>query len=326
MSTWRGHLLRQKRDKLVKERLMMRMSNNLANTDELRGIIGMVMREAVSLIDADRAVLFLYNKDRKHLYTLSGLGLNTVAKVRKVTTRDSLLSQDEDDKELLDAITESRPVTQAGLESESFLSRKIVNVADAYSDDRFQDEDRRKDRHEGYKTVQILCAPVCIDRISDPVGVLRVVNNRAFAGPFSSDSEDMIMAFCSQIARAVVGVMKARQECTIKIERFLQRYQNSKMARAFQSWLIVYMQARRLRNMQKRAIGMFKNRSLARAMMSWISFLETRRRQRELTKRIIGRFMSNLLHRGFQTWYRYILRMKMTSNADDLYGRLLQHL
>ena len=122
VSTWRGHLMRQKRDKIMKERLMMRMSNNLASTSELRSIIGMVMREAVSLIDADRATLFLYDGKKQHLYTLSGLGLETVSKESARGPRTGAaaildLDDDEDgDDKKLDTITESRSITRAGIE------------------------------------------------------------------------------------------------------------------------------------------------------------------------------------------------------------------
>ena len=329
VSTWRGHLMRQKRDKIMKERLMMRMSNNLASTSELRSIIGMVMREAVSLIDADRATLFLYDGKKQHLYTLSGLGLETVSKESARGPRTGAaaildLDDDEDgDDKKLDTITESRSITRAGIEGESFLGRKLINVPNAYEDDRFDQDARRNERHAGYKTVQVMCCPVRVDSDnSNPVGVLRVVNNRAFSGPFSSDAEDMIQAFCSQIARAVVGVIAARKEKSVKMERFLLRYQHAHMAQAWQSWLAVYMEARRLRNLHRKALGMFQNRCIGKAMMSWIAFANMRRRQRELTKRIIARLLSNLLHRGFQSWCRFILRVKMTADANDMFGRL----
>jgi hypothetical protein len=78
MSTWRGHLINMQQLKIDKERLMLRMSNNLASADELHEIIRMVMHEAKSLLDADQVSLYIYNEKKQVSHNLYCITSGTV--------------------------------------------------------------------------------------------------------------------------------------------------------------------------------------------------------------------------------------------------------
>ena len=62
----------------------------------------------------------------------------------------------------------------------------VCNIHDAYTDPRF---DPRADKESGYKTQNILCAPIR-DHTNKIVGVIQVINKNT--GPFTDDDEDVL--------------------------------------------------------------------------------------------------------------------------------------
>ena len=104
--------------------------------------------------------------------------------------------------------------------------------------------------------------------------------------------------------------------------RFVKRYNNVHMNKAWNQWYTIYSNARRLRNLQAKAVKMMRNRYLSKAYLTWCSYYLSRKRQRELTKRIISRLLNNLLHRGFQRWCHFNLRSQIAGDAKDLYLQL----
>jgi GAF domain-containing protein len=74
---------------------------------------------------------------------------------------------------------------------------EIVNVADVSEDERV---DRDLDKHTGWHTHSVLCAPVC-ERGDALIGVLEVVNKRI--GIFDEHDETLIRVFADQAAATI---------------------------------------------------------------------------------------------------------------------------
>jgi hypothetical protein len=181
---------------------------------------------------------------------------------------------------------------------------------------------RQEDRTAGYRTNQIMCVPIRLEASQPAIlGVLHLVNHRT-GGPFSNEAIEMVQAFASQIALAVAAVQLSDTEKSIKMTRFVKRYNNVHMNKAWNQWYTIYSNARRLRNLQAKAVKMMRNRYLSKAYLTWCSYYLSRKRQRELTKRIISRLLNNLLHRGFQRWCHFNLRSQIAGDAKDLYLQL----
>jgi adenylate cyclase len=105
-------------------------------------------------LDAERASLFLYDRDTDELFSRIASG---------------------------DGITEIRIPSHAGIAGAVFSAGEPEIIPDAYEDPRFnQDIDRRT----GYRTRNILCVPVR-DREGRAVGVTQVLNRRT--GGFGDD-------------------------------------------------------------------------------------------------------------------------------------------
>ena len=74
---------------------------------------------------------------------------------------------------------------------------KTINIADAYSDDRFNPE---VDKKTGYRTRSILCMPV-VNKEGKAIGVTQVLNKKG--GPFTRVDEKRLRAFSAQASIAI---------------------------------------------------------------------------------------------------------------------------
>src|ERR1043166_7120364 len=76
-------------------------------------------------------------------------------------------------------------------------TQEIVNIPDAYADQRFQPA---VDLKSGYRTRSILSVPM-LGALGGLVGVLQVLNKQD--GPFTTPDEELLMALASQAAIAI---------------------------------------------------------------------------------------------------------------------------
>jgi GAF domain-containing protein len=129
-----------------------------------------LIRAAASVTLADRASLFLIDRDSGELWTMVAVGLQN------------------------EEIRLPRGVGIAGWVAEH---NELVNVADAYADPRFNPD---IDKRTGYRTHTLLSAPVRNDA-GRPVGVVQVINKQF--GAFTEEDERLLRAFCDQVAHAV---------------------------------------------------------------------------------------------------------------------------
>ena len=158
------------------ERSLARLSDflDLSDANEvglgIEQLMTRLVSTASSLTDADRASLFLVDPVTGNLWSKIAEG----AHAREVWV----------------------PFGQgvAGWVAEQ---RELVNIADAYDDERFH---RDVDRRTGYRTRTILCAPIW-SLGGEVLGVVQVVNKRH--GTFGEDDETLIRAFAHQAAIAV---------------------------------------------------------------------------------------------------------------------------
>jgi len=123
------------------------------NIDE---ILTTVVKEIQSILKADRCTLYLVDRESNVLYS-------------KVLQADGLI--------------EIRvPLTKNSIAGYSALTKKIVNVIDAYDDeelrhiDRELSFDKRWDRESGYRTRSILAMPIFMKTDDEVIGVFQALN------------------------------------------------------------------------------------------------------------------------------------------------------
>ncbi|HEX3476160.1 MAG TPA: GAF domain-containing protein [Kofleriaceae bacterium] len=149
--------------------LVQEVSRALSHTEDLDALLALIMAKVTELMEAERSTLYLLTDDGHQLWS----------KVQHGSER-----------------IEIRLDVGDGIAGWVAKTREIVNIPDAYDDQRFQPS---VDRKTGYITRSILSVPM----LGTPglVGVLQVLNKQD--GPFTHADEELLMALASQAAVAI---------------------------------------------------------------------------------------------------------------------------
>ncbi len=148
--------------------MLLEAISELSGELELDLLLGRAMDVSTRLIEADRSSLFIYDQERDELWSKVAQGIDTLV---------------------------LRFPAAKGLAGAAAHSGEIVNVPDAYGDDRFNPE---FDRATGYTTSSVLCVPMK-DVKGRVLGVIQVLN-RVGGGPFGPRDEEMLAALGSHVA------------------------------------------------------------------------------------------------------------------------------
>jgi cAMP and cAMP-inhibited cGMP 3',5'-cyclic phosphodiesterase 10 len=142
-----------------------------------------IMNYAQRLVNADRASLFLIDSKTQELYaTIFDIGFEDDIQEKMNSPRGAKEATEKMKSE------EIRFPIGTGIAGQCALQGEILNIVDAYSDERFN---RNVDSVTGYKTETILCMPVFIR--GSIIGVVEMVNKRA--GYFSKEDEEAFETF-----------------------------------------------------------------------------------------------------------------------------------
>jgi len=170
--------LRSLEDALQREQkkfaLVQEVSRALSETGDLDALLTLIMAKVTQLMDADRSTLYLVTEDGRWLWS-------------KVVQGDERV--------------EIRLEVGEGIAGWVADTREIVNIPDAYADQRFQPA---VDLKSGYRTRSILAVPM-LGALGGLVGVLQVLNKHTDQGnvPFTQPDEELLMALGSQAAIAI---------------------------------------------------------------------------------------------------------------------------
>lgn len=100
-----------------------------------------------------------------------------------------------------------------GLAGNCYTSRKLINIVDAYQDDRFN---RSIDIKSGYRTKSVLCYPI-LNSKDEVIAVIQLIN-KLTGLQFTKADEDLIAAFCAQLAvsienlRAIADLVESQKQ------------------------------------------------------------------------------------------------------------------
>ncbi|GFH53260.1 hypothetical protein CTEN210_09736 [Chaetoceros tenuissimus] len=138
---------------------------------ELESIFQSVMKEGKTLFQAERASLFMLDEEKKELWSQVATGTKGIIKV---------------------------DLNQTSLLGESVKSGDIVNVRDAYEDDRFN---AAVDKESGFRTKSILVIPVK-DENGKIIGAIQMINKKTKDGEdaeFTKDDEKLVTMMASHV-------------------------------------------------------------------------------------------------------------------------------
>jgi len=173
---------------------LLEMARALGTTCELEQLLQMVIRYSMELLDAERATLFLYDRQTEELYS-----------------------------RIAEGTQEIRISVNTGLAGAAARTLEIVNVPDAYQDPRFNPD---VDKNTGYRTRNLLSCPLT-DYDGKLVGVLQILNKKQ--GVFSENDISLAAAFSAQAGVALQRaslieehIEKQRLEDSLRIAKEIQ--------------------------------------------------------------------------------------------------------
>lgn len=149
---------------------LLDVSKALTVEHDFDRLLDLIIRETTRVMEADRGTLFIIDEATNEL-------------VSKIAQKSE--------------IKEIRIPMGKGIAGFVAAHKQVVNITDAYTDDRFNKD---VDKKTGYHTKTILCAPLLTheDKI---IGVVQVLNKRD--GIFTSYDESLLLALGSHAAVAL---------------------------------------------------------------------------------------------------------------------------
>jgi Nif-specific regulatory protein len=149
---------------------ILTISQQMNSERDLGVLLDLVAREAARLLDADRASIFLLDRENLELWSKVALG------------SDEILRFD----------------ARKGIAGAAALTGKVINVSEAYSDPRFNSS---IDSQTGYRTRNLLAVPLQNLIDGEVVGTFEVLNKRD--GDFDAEDEEVLKSLAAQSTIAI---------------------------------------------------------------------------------------------------------------------------
>ena len=169
----------------LNERLgaILAISQKMNSQRDLGALLDLIAREATSLLDCERASIFLLDRERNELWSKVALG------------SDEILRFD----------------ARRGIAGNTALTGDTINVRDAYSDPRFYNA---IDDRTGYRPRNVLAVPVRHPQ-GEIFGAFEALNKRS--GVFCVRDEESLVALASHAAIAIetahlIGELRRNQD------------------------------------------------------------------------------------------------------------------
>jgi serine/threonine protein kinase len=161
------------RAKMVKLMVILEANKSLAATFDSSETLRIILKTATTETDAERGTIFLKDPETNELVSqiLEGGAVNPI-----------------------------RLPLGTGVAGVAAQTGRVVNIADAYRDSRF---DNRTDASSGFKTETLLAAPMRTPT-GEIVGVVEILNKRRRA--FTREDEEFLAEVATHAALAVAGV------------------------------------------------------------------------------------------------------------------------
>ncbi len=157
---------------LQKLKILKKLHNELTSEMDLTSILTLIVQETIKLLRADRCTLYVYDPITHELWS------KVVSKLE---------------------VNEIRLKIGLGICGYVAQTREMVNVADAYSDPRFN---KKIDEITNYRTQSILAIPM-LNPDNQLIGVMEVINKKGEGSVFDTSDEFLISIISSISAVAI---------------------------------------------------------------------------------------------------------------------------
>ncbi|MCX7193562.1 MAG: GspE/PulE family protein [Proteobacteria bacterium] len=169
------------------------VTNKIHATSNIDEIMLDVSRDICSLFNADRLTIYVVGEDNVSLVSKVKTGLNSFKDLKL-------------------------PIAEQSVAGYVAVNKKLLNIEDVYDEQELSSYSphlrflQEVDRRTGYRTKQMLVAPILDVHGGDLVGVIQIINNKA-AMPFSALFEEGVL----ELAQTMAVALRQRQEkATVK--------------------------------------------------------------------------------------------------------------
>ncbi|MFQ5902096.1 MAG: sigma 54-interacting transcriptional regulator [Candidatus Binatia bacterium] len=169
MSTNKRPLPHQQSHLIGKLLAILKISQKMNSERDLGDLLNRIAREATSLMQADRASLFLLDPERNELWSKVAIGSEEILR--------------------FDA--------RMGIAGAAAMTGQTINVEDAHRDPRFYSA---MDTHTGYHTRSLLAVPLR-NLEGQIIGAFEVLNKKG--GTFTEEDEEILRSLAAQAAIAI---------------------------------------------------------------------------------------------------------------------------
>jgi len=168
--------------RLAFQKQLQAVTNKIHATNNIDEIMLEVSADICALFNADRLTIYSIGEDKQSIISKVKTGLNSFKDLKL-------------------------PIAEHSLAGYAALSKKLANVKDVYDDTelkalnpnlRFLQE---VDKRTGYRTKQMLVAPIIDPQANELVGVIQIINNKAGV-PFGQLAEEGVTELSHTIAIA----------------------------------------------------------------------------------------------------------------------------
>ena len=160
----------ERRGAMAELQSIIEATKSLNSTIDLAELMNIILRLASRQTGAERATVFLVDREREEIWSLVGLGLEQ---------------------------QEIRMPINQGLAGWVATHGESVNIEDAYQDERFV---RASDQRTGYRTRSLLCHPIRNNN-DQIIGVLQLLNKKS--GAFNAGDQGFLEAISLHVALAL---------------------------------------------------------------------------------------------------------------------------
>ena len=200
------------REKLQRDVLehMLEVAQHLTASSSLTEILSVIINAMRDTLDAERATVLEHDAARGELFSTVAHGLG---------------GQTDGRNDAAPGTDEIRIPADSGLAGQCAMQRRIINVPDAYADDRFN---REIDKRTGFRTTSVLTVPL-LARDGELIGVAQVLNKHR--GTFDERDEQVSTVLASLAAMAIKGgrliedrLVREKLERDLELARQIQQH------------------------------------------------------------------------------------------------------
>jgi type II secretory ATPase GspE/PulE/Tfp pilus assembly ATPase PilB-like protein len=174
--------------KLQFSKKLQAVTNKIHSTSAIDEIILEVSEDVCAMFEAERLTIYVVAEDKTSIVSKVKTGLNSFKDIRL-------------------------PISDQSVAGFVALSKKIANIADVYDDRELRALNanlkflQAVDKRTGYRTKQMLVAPIVVAADSDLIGVVQIINNK-LNQPFSRIAEEGVL----ELSKTLAIAMRLRQK------------------------------------------------------------------------------------------------------------------